>query len=541
MNRSVVDICRQFQGNLIVSCQAPEGDPFRDSGSIARFARAAVEGGAVGIRADGAEDVRAIRQAVRVPIIGIAKQPQSDGRTLITPSFEAARELVGAGADMIALECTCRGQRYGALERLWRIKSELGVPVGADIATAEEAIAVEKAGADLVLTTLRGYTHDTEHIKSFEPAFIAELVRLLNVPVLAEGRIETPEQARQALAAGAHAVVVGTAITGPQEIARRFAQTLARQRTFAETARYFIGIDLGGTNTKSGIVSREGDLACESAVPTPSRGGRDALLSHLKEVAARCAGLARRAGISPGAVGVATAGWVDPDRGAVAYATANLPGWTGTRIADELEAAVGLPVAVENDANALAVAEKHFGLARELKDFVCITLGTGVGGGCYVGGRLNRGAHFFANGLGHINIQPDGLPCTCGQRGCLEVYANAAALLRYAGETAFRSAEEVISGANSGNPVAQSAIRTYASYLARGCASMIHLLDPEMLLLSGGIAQNNAYLLARLEEELSRLVPAWEARHLLIRASPLAYYGGVLGAAAVALEKMSEL
>lgn len=539
--KSIPSFCLSLQGKLIVSCQAPEGDAFRDPVSMMRFARAAVEGGAAGIRAESAEDVRHIRQAVSVPIIGIRKCMQADGKILITPSFEAARELVEAGANVIALDCTRRGQNLGALDRLRRIRTELGVPVMADIATTEEAVAAAAAGADFVLSTMHGYTPETEHIRKFDPEFVAGLVRTVDAPVIAEGRIETPEQAAAAMEAGAFAVIIGTAITRPQEIARRFAQALAQQRTFAATARYFIGIDLGGTNTKSGIVSREGDLACESAVPTPSRGGRDALLNHLKEVAARCAGLARRAGISPAAVGVATAGWVDPDRGVVAYATANLPGWTGTRIADELEAAVGLPVAVENDANALAVAEKHFGLARELKDFVCITLGTGVGGGCYVGGRLNRGAHFFANALGHINIQPDGLPCTCGQRGCLEVYANAAALLRYAGETAFRSAEEVISAANSGNPVAQSAIRTYASYLARGCASMIHLLDPEMLLLSGGIAQNNAYLLARLEEELSRLVPAWEARHLLIRASPLAYYGGVLGAAAVALEKMSEL
>jgi glucokinase len=101
-------------------------------------------------------------------------------------------------------------------------------------------------------------------------------------------------------------------------------------------------------------------------------------------------------------------------------------------IKKELVEAVHMPVAVENDANALAVAEKAFGRARHAGTFVCITLGTGVGGGCYADGRLQRGAHFFANGLGHIQLDASGPPCTCGQSGCLETYTNAAALMRYA-------------------------------------------------------------------------------------------------------------
>ncbi|HWB97456.1 MAG TPA: hypothetical protein VG672_12155, partial [Bryobacteraceae bacterium] len=111
-----------LRGKLIVSCQASEGDAFRDSGAIARFARAAVDGGAAGIRANGPEDIRAIRALVNVPVVGIQKSIQEDGRILITPSVEAARALVEAGAQAVALDCTARGQRYGALERLRRIR-----------------------------------------------------------------------------------------------------------------------------------------------------------------------------------------------------------------------------------------------------------------------------------------------------------------------------------------------------------------------------------------------------------------------------------
>ncbi len=185
-----------------------------------------MDGGAAGVRAQGPDDVRAIRAVVSVPIIGIRKAIHEDGRTLITPSFESARELVDAGAGMIALDVTARGRRLGAVERLRRIRDELRIPALADIATLDDAMAAAEAGADAVLSTMRGYTEDTSHIRNFDPGFIRELVRYSPVPVIAEGMIETPEQARAALDAGAFAVIVGSAITRPVTIARRFADAL---------------------------------------------------------------------------------------------------------------------------------------------------------------------------------------------------------------------------------------------------------------------------------------------------------------------------
>jgi N-acetylmannosamine-6-phosphate 2-epimerase/N-acetylmannosamine kinase len=540
MKKPVPPIALQSKGRLIVSCQAAPGDAFRDPAWIARFAVAAVRGGAAGIRASGAADVQAIRRAVEAPIIGIEKSLHEDGRILITPSFEAARKLAEAGADMIALDCSGRGQRYGAFERLRRIKSELGLPVLADVATVEEAIAAAEAGADFVLSTLRGYTPETEHVKAFQPSLIAELARTVEIPVIAEGQIATPEHAAEALAAGAFAVVVGAAITRPEEITRRFVAALSGSRRGPAEHASCIGIDLGATNTKLGIVGWTGELTGESSVPTPAL-GREALLNHLKCVGERGLELARSRRIPLAGLGIATAGWVNPDNGRVVYATENLPGWTGAPIAETLEMELGLPTAVENDANAVAVAEKHFGLAKEAQDFVCITLGSGVGGGCYVGGRLNRGSHFFANGLGHICLEPEGLPCTCGQRGCLEVYANAAALVRYADDPALSTAEQVIQAANSCHQAARRAIRRYASYLAWGCASIIHLLDPEVIIFSGGLAQNNPALLADLAEELAARVTVWPERRLRLQVSPLGYYSGVLGAAAIAMEQCSQM
>ena len=531
---TVAERISSLEGKLIVSCQASEGDHFRRPDLMARFALSAVEGGARGIRANGPSDVSAIRDVIDVPIIGIQKQSMPDGRVLITPTMEAIEELVKAGADLIALDCTSRGQTYGAFERIRSIKEQYGVPILADIATLEEAKAAASAGADAVLSTLRGYTDETSHIEVFEPLFIRALVEVLRIPVIAEGRIHSPNQARQALAVGAFAVIVGAAITRPRDITRSFVDAVQKSRH--PKSGITVAIDLGATNTKFGLVSTKGEIFAEGHVPTPAMQGRQSLLDHLKTVASRSLADASVQRFSPTGIGIATAGWIDSKQGSVAYATDNLPGWTGTPIAEELRASLGIPVRVENDANALAIAEKYFGVATAMENFVCITLGTGVGGGCYINGRLNRGAHYFANAIGHMSIYPDGLACNCGQRGCLEAYANAKALLSYA-QGRFHSAEDLITAANAGDRNAKTAIETLAKHLAKGCALLVQLLDPQALVLAGGLVQDNPILFEALAVELSQLVSVWEQRRVLITASKLGYYGGVLGAAALAVEE----
>lgn len=538
MMNSIPEICESLRSKLIVSCQASAGDAFRDSAAMARFACAAIDGGAAGIRAEGREDIQAIRAAVSVPIIGIKKSQAADGRILITPSLEAARGLVAAGADLIALDCTVRGQRYGALERLRQIKAELRVPVLADIATIEEAVSAAEAGADFVLSTMRGYTAETEQYKTFEPEFIAALIRAVTIPVVAEGRIWTPEEARAAMTAGAFAVIVGTAITRPHEITRRFTVAVESAARPREMRRYFIGIDLGGTNIKSGLVSDEGELIVSAVTATPAQEGAEAVLRQMQEVALHCLDEARSRDITPIAVGLATASWVNPASGKVIFASDNLPGWTGAEPGRVVQEACGLPVAVINDGNALAVAERHFGAAQGVANFLCVTLGTGIGGGIYLGGKLHQGAHFVANAIGHLQIEADGLPCTCGKRGCLEVYANAAALLRYA-MGGFTTAAELISAAESGDRLALHAIRTFARALAKGCAAAIHLLDPALLIFAGGLTQNNPELLVALKQELAELLVAPELRRLKICFSQLGYEAGVIGAAAIAKERFS--
>jgi N-acylglucosamine-6-phosphate 2-epimerase len=192
------------------------------------MARAAEIGGAVGIRADGPEDIAAIRAAVRLPIIGFYKQDLPGEAVYITPTFDAAHQVAAAGATLVALDATDRPHPGGVSvsELIRRCKTELGLPVMADISTIEEGIAASQAGADLVATTLVGYTPYSLHLAPPNFDLIRDLVQAVSTPVVVEGHISTPEEARRALDLGAFAVVIGAAITMPERITERFVKAL---------------------------------------------------------------------------------------------------------------------------------------------------------------------------------------------------------------------------------------------------------------------------------------------------------------------------
>lgn len=213
---------------LIVSCQAPVGEPLHGSMFMARIAVAAEAGGAVGIRANGPADIRAIRESVRLPIIGIFKAEYPDSPVYITPTFEEARLVVEAGADAVALDATDRSRPNGqSLEELIaRIYRELRVPVMADVARYEEGIQAARLGADAIASTLSGYVKGSPQRPEPDVDLVRRLAAEVSVPVVAEGRYQTPEQAAQAIAAGAYAVVVGTAITRPHLITRGFVEAV---------------------------------------------------------------------------------------------------------------------------------------------------------------------------------------------------------------------------------------------------------------------------------------------------------------------------
>jgi N-acylglucosamine-6-phosphate 2-epimerase len=220
---------RRLTGGLVVSCQAREDNPLHGPVFMAAMAQAAIRGGAVGIRADGETDVAAIRAAVgpSVPIMGIFKVRQSDGSLFITPSAEGARAVIAAGAELVALDGTPRARPGGdTLRDVVAAIHGAGGAALADIGTVGDARYAIGCGVDAVGTTLSGYTLDSPKQDGPDFALLERLVAESTVPVFAEGRIWTREEARRALDLGASFVVVGTAITNPQAIAARFVVAL---------------------------------------------------------------------------------------------------------------------------------------------------------------------------------------------------------------------------------------------------------------------------------------------------------------------------
>ena len=221
------DVLERLRGRLVVSCQADADSPLRDSGVIARLALAAEQGGAAGLRVQGFADVEAVRAVTTLPLIGLTKIDRPDTDVYITPTAAEGVRLARLGCEIVALDATLR-PRPEPLAEMFAAVQAAGALVMADISTLAEAHAALAAGADLVGTTLSGYTPDSPRQSGPDWALMDSL-RGAGLPFVAEGRVNTPADAAQALARGAQFVVVGSAITRPDVITRWFVEALKSQ------------------------------------------------------------------------------------------------------------------------------------------------------------------------------------------------------------------------------------------------------------------------------------------------------------------------
>ncbi|WP_228479419.1 N-acetylmannosamine-6-phosphate 2-epimerase [Microbacterium atlanticum] len=221
MARNAESVLEHLRGGLIVSCQAYPGEPMRHPETMAQIARAAVVGGAVGVRLQGIADIRAAAD-LEVPIVGLWKDGDAD--VFITPTLEHAAAVAEAGANIVALDGTRRPRPDGLslAETVARLRERHDVLVMADCGSVDDAIAAEAAGADLIGTTLAGYTPDRPKTAGPDLALIEQIASVCERPIVAEGRIHTPQDAAAARTAGAYAVCVGTAITHPATITTWF-------------------------------------------------------------------------------------------------------------------------------------------------------------------------------------------------------------------------------------------------------------------------------------------------------------------------------
>ncbi|NLU74531.1 ROK family glucokinase [Streptomyces sp. HNM0575] len=306
-----------------------------------------------------------------------------------------------------------------------------------------------------------------------------------------------------------------------------------------------IGVDIGGTKIAAGVVDEHGTILETSTVPTPptAEGVIDAIADAVRDASSEH---------EVDAVGIGAPGYVDDKRATVLF-TPNLT-WRHEALKDKVEQRIGLPVVIENDANAAAWGEYKFGVGTGHEDVVCITIGTGLGGGVIIGGRLHRGRFGVAAEFGHIRMVPDGLLCGCGNQGCWEQYASGSALVRYAQQRATATPEnatvllelgdgtpEGIEGkhiseaARRGCPVAVDSFRELARWAGAGLADLASLFDPGAFIVGGGVSDEGDLVLDPIRKSYRRwLVGSRWRPHAEVLAAQLGGRAGMVGVADLA-------
>lgn len=313
--------------------------------------------------------------------------------------------------------------------------------------------------------------------------------------------------------------------------------------------RYRIGIDLGGTNIKAGIVNDENEIRWEKLIPTHAERPAEEVIRDMAGLVNRLLWEYEMEKSQIAGVGIGSPGTVDAKTGVVVYS--NNFGWENVPLGESLAKELKLPVRISNDANCAALGEVKAGAARTYANCVLITLGTGVGSGIVIDGRIFEGAHAGGAELGHTILVQDGEACTCGRRGCLEAYASATALIR----DTRRAAEEhpdsllwrrcggdlknvdgrtVFDAAKEGDACAQAVVERYIRCLGDGIVNAVNLFRPDIVLLGGGICKQGEVLTRPLSEHVRQYCFGGEKSFIpKIAIAQLENSAGILGAAAL--------
>lgn len=508
-------LLRRFASSLVVSCQPVPGGPLDHPESVVGFALAALASGARGLRIEGVANLQAVRAATDAPIIGLIKRDMDTSPVRITPLIEDVDALADAGADIIAFDGTDRIRPVEAAALCARVHAR-GQLAMADISTLAEAEAAIAYGADIVGTTMSGYTGGPEPTEP-DFALLAACVRLGH-PVIAEGRIRIPEQAAEAIRLGAHGVVVGSAITRPEHITTWFAEAIETVRSSAG-GKPTLAFDIGGTKLLVALVDGDRVLATREE-PTPRGADAEAWCDRVAALAEAFKG-------DFDAAGGCVTGVVQDGRW-TALNPETLPIPPDFALGEGLARRLGVEVALYNDAQAAAWGEYRFG-AGAGADLVFLTVSTGIGGGVVLDGRLRTGKSGIAGSAGLTRL--------IGREGrgaLLESAASGPAFAAGASEAGIGGdAIAVFAAAEAGDERAAAIIDRSAALVATAIENMNWLFDPDVFVLGGGIGLAKGYR-ERIEHRLAELPPL--ARPVL-RAAALGKNAGVIGAADLARHK----
>lgn len=281
--------------------------------------------------------------------------------------------------------------------------------------------------------------------------------------------------------------------------------------------------DIGGTFIKYGLCDENFNLLEKDKIPTLAENGGQSIIERVIEIVEQYDSIDR--------VAVSTAGQVDSENGIVVYSTDNIPYYTGMRVKSLIENKTGIPTFVENDVNSAALGEAHFGAAKGVSDFICLTLGTGIGGAIFLNNKLYKGSASSAGELGHMIIHSGGKQCTCGGEGCYECYASASALIKAVNKVSpvELNAFQIFEKENIEKPEIRSEIDKWIDEIIVGLVNIIYIFNPSMIVLGGGI-MNEDYIIELIDRKIyTRLMDNF--KNVKIVRPKLGNDAGMIGAA----------
>lgn len=305
-----------------------------------------------------------------------------------------------------------------------------------------------------------------------------------------------------------------------------------------------IGIDVGGTNVKIALVNEKGGIVYSNSIPTRAEMGYEYTVNSMKEAIRELLKETNTSAKDVEGMGFGFPGQIDCQKGVVRLAP-NIPGWVDVPIAEIMEKEFGIPTRVDNDVRCAALGELNFGAGKGCENLVCITVGTGIGSGLIINGKLVRGASNAAGEIGHIKLDMTGGPlCGCGDRGCLEAFASGPSIVAMAEEyikggksTKYRELANpditpyVVSvAAQQGDPVAKRIFTIIGEYIGVGLASVVNLLNPEKIIIGGGVAAAGDILLTPIKETLVKRAMPISGAAVEVVPAQLGNTAGVIGA-----------
>lgn len=319
--------------------------------------------------------------------------------------------------------------------------------------------------------------------------------------------------------------------------------------------RYAIGLDLGGTHLKYGIISDRAEIVYKNLTPGRTSEGGKKVLNVMAEAAHECVMFSKKEGFDISAVGAGCPGTIDTERGISLGPTIHIAEWEGAEISSAISKKVHLPVFADNDANFMAFGEYMAGAGRQKKFVVGITLGTGVGGGIVINGDIYHGAIFNGAELGHVVVETDGRACSCGNRGCMERYVGAKYIVQDVIDAINKGEETIITqglqshkditpplifaAAKHGDDLCVRILDQMVKYLGAGLSSIVNVLNPDIIVIGGGLSEAGPVFIKRIGDEvLSRVMKPVRTQLQVVQAE-LGNDAGIVGSAMYAMKQLT--